>query len=36
MHAKNKGIKIGAWAAISPRGKISLYLHEENMNTKII
>ena len=31
---KNKGRKIRTWAAISSRGKTSLYLHEHNMNTQ--
>ena len=34
IHAKNKGRKCGAWAAISSRGKTSLYLYEQNMNTQ--
>ena len=34
IHAKNKGRKVGAWAAISSRGKTSLYLYEHNMNTQ--
>ena len=31
---KNKGRKIGEWAAISSRGKTSLYLYEQNMITQ--
>ena len=34
MHVKNKGRKIGAWASISSRGNISLYLYEQNINTQ--
>ena len=32
IHAKNKGGKIEVWAAISSRGKTSLYSYEQNMN----
>ena len=33
IHAKNKGRKIGAWSAIK-KGKASLYLYEQNINTQ--
>ena len=34
MHAKNKGREIRTWAEIRSRGKTSLYLFEQNINTQ--
>ena len=32
IYSKNKGRKIGAWAAINVKGKTSIFLYEENLN----
>ena len=32
IYSKNKGRKIGEWAAINMKGKTSIFLYEENLN----